>query len=390
MDIERRLRPDLWKSIRAHYERSDYTEAVRDAVFHVCELLREKSGIEDKDGTKLVEAALMGSNPAIAVSKNETTTEKDFQQGIGFSFKGIMQSVRNPLSHEKTVYTQEDAEAIILYVNFLLNQVDRSGGFTKIENITSLLYDEDFTSTEEYAELLLKEVPVKKRYDLLVELFNDRANLHQHILKYFIKKLFESLSKAAKADFIRLLNGTLITCKNDFNLRMYLHYFMEFTYTELDKLVILRIENFIIKAVRSGELISSINEQTGETENVCSNDATLVTWVVDVNRICLLGNSDEILSALMHKIIYGNTAEKGFVFKYFRNFILNNIDKLSEYEIDRINQKLNYGDEQLFDFLYDSIELFADEKICSLFAESFNKCADVLENKEKNEEELPF
>ena len=97
MEIERRLRPDLWKSIRAHYERTDFTEAVRDAVLYVCELLREKSGIEDKDGTKLVEAALMGSNPAIVLCKNETTTEKDFQQGIGFSFRGIMQAIRNPM-----------------------------------------------------------------------------------------------------------------------------------------------------------------------------------------------------------------------------------------------------------------------------------------------------
>ena len=121
----------------------------------------------------------MGANPPISVSKNETTTEKDFQQGIGFSFKGIMQAIRNPLSHEKTAYSQEDAEAIILYINFLLNQVDHSGGFNKIESITTLLYDEDTPSSAEYADLLLKEVPVKKRYDLLVELFNDRENLRQ-------------------------------------------------------------------------------------------------------------------------------------------------------------------------------------------------------------------
>ena len=146
MEIEKRLRHDLWKSIRAHYERTDYTEAVRDAVLFVCELLREKSGIEDKDGTKLVDAVLLGTNPAISVSKSETTTERDFQQGIGFSFKGIMLAIRNPLSHEKTEYSQEDAEAIILYINFLLNQVDHSGGFSKIENITTLLYDEDNSS----------------------------------------------------------------------------------------------------------------------------------------------------------------------------------------------------------------------------------------------------
>ena len=150
MKIEDRIRDDLWKAIQAHYERTDYTEAVRDAVFHMSEVLREKGGIEDKDGTKLVETALLGSNPAILVNKNETTTEKDFQQGIGFAFKGIMQSVRNPLSHESFQYTQDEAEVLILYINFLLNQVDKSGGGTKIDNIIDLLLDDDFTDTQEY------------------------------------------------------------------------------------------------------------------------------------------------------------------------------------------------------------------------------------------------
>lgn len=389
MEIERRLRPDLWKSIRAHYERTDFTEAVRDAVLYVCELLREKSGIEDKDGTKLVEASLMGNNPAIAVSKNETTTERDFQQGIGFSFKGIMQAVRNPLSHEKTVYAQEDAEAIILYINFLLNQVDRSGGFTKIENITSLLYDEDFTSTEEYAELLLKEVPVKKRYDLLVELFNDRVNLHPHILRNFINKLFESLSKASKADFVRMLNSTLMTCKNDNALRMYLHYFMELTYSEIDKLAQLRIEAFLIKAVRAGTLVSGRNKQTGEQEDVCISEASLATWVSSPIRIALLGNSEEIFNALMFKLTYGNPAEKGFVFKYFSNYLLMNVDKFSESHITQINKQLENGDEQIFDFLNDSITLWNDEKLIALFGDSFYKCEEFLNNK-VDEEQVPF
>ena len=110
MEIENKLREDLWKAIRAHYERKDYTEAVRDCMFHVCEVLREKSGLQDRDGTKLVEGALLGNNPAILINKNESTTEKDIQQGVGFAFKGLMQSIRNPLSHEKTEsYTEDEA-----------------------------------------------------------------------------------------------------------------------------------------------------------------------------------------------------------------------------------------------------------------------------------------
>lgn len=87
MQIDIKIREDLWKAIEAHYERKDFTEAVRDAVFHMSEVLREKGSIEDKDGSKLVDVALFGNNPAILVNKNETTTEKDFQQGIGLRLK---------------------------------------------------------------------------------------------------------------------------------------------------------------------------------------------------------------------------------------------------------------------------------------------------------------
>lgn len=390
MEIEKRLRPDLWKSIRAHYERTDFTEAVRDAVLYVCELLREKSGIEDKDGTKLVEAALMGTNPAIVVSKNETTTEKDFQQGIGFSFKGIMQAIRNPLSHEKTEYSQEDAEAIILYINFLLNQIDRSGGFSKIESITNLLYDEDTPSSAEYAELLLKEVPIKKRYDLLVELYNDRAELRQDSLSHFISQLYDSLSKASKADFARLLNTSLLTCKDDYSLRMYIHYFMEKTYKDLDKLVQLRIEAFLLKAIRAGRMVEKVNPKTQKSEKDCVSEATLATWIDDTNLVNLLNNTSEILNVLIRKIGSGDVAEKDFVFEYFNDFLHDNLWSLSSNQQYTLNRRLYKGDEQVYYLMFDDIELLNDEKLRNMFGDAFRKCEEVMQGKSEPEELLPF
>lgn len=390
MEIEKRLRPDLWKAICAHYERADYAEAVRDAVFHVCELLREKSGIEDKDGTKLVDAALMGANPPISVSKNETTTEKDFQQGIGFSFKGIMQAIRNPLSHEKTEYSQDDAEAIILYINFLLNQVDHSGGFSKIESIINLLYDEDTPSSAEYADLLLKEVPVRKRYDLLVELFNDRENLRQHALKNFITKLYDSLTKASKSDFTRLLNTSLLTCKDDYVLRMYIHYFMEKTYQDLDKLVQLRIESFLFKAIHAGKMVTRIDSKTKRPERDCISEGTLATWIVDPDLVHLLGNADKILDELVRKIRIGDRDEEEFVFEYFDNYLSENIKKFSDYHKTVFNFRLINGDEQLYNFLFEGIESFQNEKLCEWFGEAFRRCEEVIKSKAETEEQLPF
>ena len=67
-----------------------------------------------------------------------------------------------------------------------------------------------------------------------------------------------------------------------------------------------------------------------------------------------------------------------------------NVKKLSEHHIKQINQQLVRGDQQVYDFLYDSIELFADEEIITLFGESFRKCEEVIESKAAEESQLPF
>lgn len=82
MIAKEQLREDLYKAIIGHYEKCDFTEALRDAMFFIRDVLQEKSGYVDKDNTSLVEASLLGKNPAIRINKFETQAEKDFQEGI--------------------------------------------------------------------------------------------------------------------------------------------------------------------------------------------------------------------------------------------------------------------------------------------------------------------
>lgn len=383
MKIDIKIREDLWKAIQAHYERNDYTEAVRDAVFHMSEVLREKGSIEDKDGSKLVDAALLGNNPAILVSKNETTTEKDFQQGIGFAFKGIMQSVRNPLSHESFQYTQDEAEVLILYINFLLNQVDKSGGSTKIENIVELLLDDDFTDTKEYAELLLKEVPSKKRYDLLLELYQKRAKLPQNKLKHFITALFASLTKAAKSDFVRVVSTSLMRCKDDTDLRMYCHYFMNDTYAEIDKLAQLRIEDLILKSINMGNYESQF--YIDRTEKKCNKEGSLSTWIN--NKLELLGNKETIINLLFKKLDREYT-EQEFVFKYFSEAITKKPSEYSKFELYVIKSQLKKGNSLFYNWLWEEIDMMADEEYIKTFGAEYEECKKIIEEEQK--QELPF
>ena len=387
MEIEQNLREDLWKAIQAHYERKDYTEAVRDCMYHICDVLREKSGLQDRDGTKLVEGSLLGSNPAILINKNESTTEKDIQQGVGFAFKGLMQSVRNPLSHEKAEsYTEQEAEAIILYSNYLLNRVDRSGGTTKIDDVVELLLDEDFTDTEEYASLLLKEVPIKKRYDLLLQLYSIRHMLPQHKLKYFINLLIDSLSKAAKTDFVQVISKSLMKCKDDKALRMYCHYFMVKTFNDVDKLAQLRVEDLALKSIWEGESEYSYDPTTKETTLKCLN-GSLGTWFN--NRLDLMSNKGTIIDELIKKTERGGKQED-YVFEYFHNImdhLFSDRYNFSNWQIALIKRKLNKGSEHYYNLLFGYIVLDEDKGYKELFDAEFKKCEEIIK---KGEEELPF
>lgn len=377
---QEKLREDLWKMISAHYEKGDYTEAVRDAVFCANELLRDKSGIEDRDGTKLVESALLGSNPSIKINKNETTTEKDIQQGIAFSLKGIMQYVKNPLSHEKTFFTQDDSEVIISYINYLLNRIDNSGGKTKIDDIMELLLDEDFTGTKEYAELLIKEIPNKKRYNLLLELYEQRDCLPQNRLSYFIKELFNSLSKIEQNDFCKNVSISLMKCKDDDFLRMYFHYFMDITYENIDKLAQLRIEDLIIRSISAGRIID-------ERSSKCNSEGSLATWIT--THLSLLSNKKAIINSLLSNA-KRSSSYKAYVFKYFSHVLVAYISLYSDWQISDIKSSLESGDADFCRAFEEMIEIWEDDETINIFGESYFKGKEIIKQKEEELAEIPF
>lgn len=386
MEIKNRLRNDLWKAVHAHYEGKDYTESVRDALLHVCEFLREKSGIIDKDGTKLVDSTLFGNSPVILVNKNETTTEKDVQQGTGFLLKGLMQSVRNPLSHEKTTYSHNDAEAIILFVNYILNQIDSSGGKSKIDSLKDLIYDDNFTSSKEYAELLMKEIPVKKRYDLLLELYKDRSSLVQHKLKNFLNELMDSLSSAEFSDFIQVVNSSLMICQNDNELRMYFHYFMERTYSHIDRLAQLRIENIIYDSINYGSMEYNYDYEIQEHVKGCNLQGSLGTWIND--KLYLLSNTEKILDKLFEKLGGDDSDQQQYVLKYFSNCVFNSSVTLNAYRKNVIKEGLKNGDKRFSDNLFCIINLEDENEWHKAFKEDYEKCCEKCKTEE--DEELPF
>ena len=308
MKIKEHIREDLWKAIQIHYEAEDYTEALRDASFLMKDILQAKSGEYDKDNSKLVDAVLSGQDPVLKINNFSTQTEKDIQNGIALGAKGIFMHVRNPISHEKIAYTQEDANAILMYINYLIKQIDQSGGVSLIEEWLPLIQSESFTATEEYAKELIKEVPKKKVYELLEAIYDIREELPKHKIKYFIGELVDKLKGNEKNAFIKKLNIDLMQVEGDYGLSMFFHFFAKHFYADLKKVVKLRIEDIIYQGIKNGKV---------KGEKLEGEYSATATWANTF--IELFETSDKCRKVILSKVFLSEE-EREYSFKFFKKF----------------------------------------------------------------------
>jgi len=154
MNVEAVLDTRLWQAVQNSYESGNYTGAILDALHFLSNLIREKTGLES-DGVALAGQAFGGKSPKLKVNKLQSESDKNVQRGIEQLVRGIYQGIRNPRSHEKYTDSEKDAEAIILFINYLIKTIEQSKSpFTK-SDFLKRVFDPDFVRNERYAKLLV-------------------------------------------------------------------------------------------------------------------------------------------------------------------------------------------------------------------------------------------
>ncbi|MBN7300436.1 TIGR02391 family protein [Mycobacteroides abscessus subsp. bolletii] len=110
--IERGAHPEVLLHCRTELLKTDYYEAVFEAVKGLGARLREKSGL-DEDGRPLVQAALRGKQPRVMLTDCSTVTERNEQEGVALLAEGIFAAFRNPAAHEpKLVWEVSEQDAL--------------------------------------------------------------------------------------------------------------------------------------------------------------------------------------------------------------------------------------------------------------------------------------
>lgn len=122
----RGVHPDVLAFCRAELLADNYFHAVQEAVKSVADKMRRLTGLMD-DGGGLVDGALGGEAPMIAINSRSTVSEKSEQSGFANLVKGTFGMFRNPTAHEARIHwnmTKDDAEDLLTIVSLIHRRLD--------------------------------------------------------------------------------------------------------------------------------------------------------------------------------------------------------------------------------------------------------------------------
>ena len=124
--ITRRVHPDVLRFCEAELLADNYFHAVLEAVKSVADKIRARTGLTE-DGAALVDHALGGDLPKLAINTRTTESEKSEQRGFVNLLRGMIGMFRNTTAHEARInwtITKDDAEDLFSLVSLVHRRLD--------------------------------------------------------------------------------------------------------------------------------------------------------------------------------------------------------------------------------------------------------------------------
>lgn len=125
---QRNVHPDILKFADAEIISDNYFHAVLESMKSLTSKLREKSNFS-ADGAPLVNMALQGDPPCIAINPLKTESEKGEQRGFANLLIGLYGTFRNPVAHEAKIewqMSEEDALDILSTLSLIHRKLDKA------------------------------------------------------------------------------------------------------------------------------------------------------------------------------------------------------------------------------------------------------------------------
>jgi uncharacterized protein (TIGR02391 family) len=124
--VTRGVHPDVLCFCRAELVVDNYFHAVLEATKSIADKIRLKTGLTDDTAT-LVEKALAGESPILAINPLSTESQKKEQRGFVNLLKGTFGMFRNPTAHEARILwsmNKDDAEDLLSLASLIHRRLD--------------------------------------------------------------------------------------------------------------------------------------------------------------------------------------------------------------------------------------------------------------------------
>lgn len=280
MNLQTHIRSALWEAISKPYEAGNYSDAVLQAMHFLSELVREKAGGLDGDGAALVGAALGGNAPRLRLNRLQTETERNIQSGWQDILRGLYRAIRNPRSHERVEDAKGAADAIIYFIDYCLEILDQSREVFTIPSFLERVFDPNFVQTEQYAVLLVEEIPPSKRLDTLIELYRRKQPNKGKELRLVGRAILDRLPDNQVDEFLAVVSDELKVVQEEENIRLTLQLLPADHWPRISEVARIRVENMLIESIKEGQVLESGKMQVFYSAEGVPKSGAFGTWSI--------------------------------------------------------------------------------------------------------------
>lgn len=307
MNIESKIKDELWTSIRSSYTSGNYSHSIKDAMSFVTEVLRDKSGL-DGDGDSLVGQALgAGKNkkPKLMINRYQTQTEKDEQRGFMFVLKGLYAFIRNPRTHEQTLDTEDVANRIILFIDYLTDFLGASQQSFTIQQFLGLVTDPHFVRDSEYVENLINLIPVRKMTDTLIRLYRNLTWKQADNFEPVIKGIIKEINDSQREDFLTVVSDDLQTTNKTSDITLIIKILPSELWPKLERMPRFRVEQM---------LVDDLDDAWYSYENQKTNRPS-ATWINQIAEHYI--RKDRLRTTILKALQCDDFDRHNFIGEYF-------------------------------------------------------------------------
>jgi len=270
MTIQNEVNVELWETIKKNYEAENYTGAILDSMFRLTDTIRNKTGLEG-DGASLIGQAFGGDNPRIKLNKLQTDSEKDVQRGIQEILRGTYTAIRNPRSHDSAKDEKATADAIVIFINYLLDLIDKSKLSFDEEDFLKRVFDPYYVKTCEYSDLLIEEIPKRQRTNVAVTIILRRREVDIVSLGYFLTSLLEKLEDAELSRVYKVISDELRTTIEEDDVRYLVHICPGKYWVRMEEAVRIRTESILYEDFSNASYDIALQR--------CGKQGSLAAWI---------------------------------------------------------------------------------------------------------------